>query len=145
MTAPLLARLIVELETQERLSPDVARWLHAGACEFQAGRSKSLCGALGLRGRGIALPATQAALAARNGHLREAFAHVVGATAPQRLDAFRHLVGRFSTDAWPRVRHLRDPPERFNAIQRALFRAHATGIRPPSSRSQLAAIVGETA
>lgn len=145
MSAHLLAQLIGELETQATLSPEVARWLHAGACQFQAGRARCLSLALGLRGRGIALPATQAAKNRRNAHLRAAFVHVVGATEHQRLEVFRGLIRRFATDTWPRLRTLSAPPATLNALQRELFHAFATGIDPPRSHSQMAAIIGEIA
>ncbi|MCF7979390.1 MAG: hypothetical protein K9L82_15535 [Chromatiaceae bacterium] len=130
--ADMVLRLRVATDTG-RLPPDVAAWLGSGLDAFLSDTQPTLCKALGLRAAGRT-GRVQHALKLQE---RDTALRLAADTLPSTEELLR-LVRRFETDTWPRVRSLDSPPERFNATQRALFRAFKASA-PPRSRSGLMA------
>lgn len=79
---------------------------------------------LGLAGRpGRHHLSTRYARYRRDQWLAKAFELVGGATYAERLEKLVLEMRRFDERAWPRLRHLDDPPPRASALRCALFRA----------------------
>ncbi|MGH8658503.1 MAG: hypothetical protein ACREV4_08530 [Gammaproteobacteria bacterium] len=134
----LLDQLKGELSAGE-LSPEVRRWLAQGLIEFEAqGGRKSLCVALGLRGRGRRSLATREHLKARDNALRCGFALVPGRSDAERLRAFSSRVLRFKSIIKPYPGAT--PPPTLDHLGACLWTASLQAKLPATTR-QLRSIV----
>lgn len=144
MTTPRnrLCRLMTALEAGRPVPDDVAEWMRDGIAEYLVeGGRRPLDVVLGLRGRGIRSFETQKAMERRNAALMAAleYAHD-GQWRPVRWRAnyLADAVKRFRRK-WPRIRHLEEPPDNLDELQRALFRAFQANERVPEDPDHIMA------
>lgn len=137
MSHTRLQRLVVALDADLPVPPDVARWFLAGAKRFnRSGSGLALCECLDLTRH----PADrEAATRFRDCQLIKAGQHV--AVKPcstwERAGRLQAAIIDFETQHWPDIGHAEDPPSHFLDIHQHLFYAMRSGVPLPRSQRQL--------
>jgi hypothetical protein len=114
--------------------PAVDEWLRVGVRTYLAEN-----GALTLE-QALGLPRRRPAQAVRDFWLAAAANHFSGSPW-QRADALAVAVKNFSNRTWPSWRDHKAPPAYSDALQRALFHAHKTGLPIPATPQGLLKII----
>lgn len=135
MTAEPVERLLSALRAVQQHAPAaVADWFEQGIGAFLAG-DDGLERALGLRaGPGARTAVTRFQLATRDHHLCAAWRSLDESSPWRRSVLLEQRLRRFESRIWPRLKTVPEPPERLGTIDRALFRAFATGQTMPALR-----------
>lgn len=140
-----LRNLLAAADAVALARPDLADWFRAGVGAFLSGEVSSLDVALGLRGAGLDLPATELARARRNHALRqcwEAFPWERGESTTGRGRRFVAFLSSFEVAVLPRLRSGgRRPASPLEAAALAAFEAVVNRGRVPLTWNGLAPIV----
>lgn len=134
-----LLRLLFSKE--ERLSPQVTRWLRTGFERWVAGRG-DLEACLGLRtGNPGDRPRQAVGLAIRDWHLRSAGRLCAGGSLSALARELAGEIEAFESRVWLRWKNLGDPPEGASKLRAHLFEARRLSGKPLPTFRQLLRIL----